>query len=97
MEQLPSSFCRIYDHRGSAEGRVAEIYSREITERDHSPRAARRKLWNGIAQLTFGILCVLVDWWWGGPVILGVVIGSKFLTSGVVRIVQGAAGLMESR
>ncbi len=33
----------------------------------------------------------------GGPVILGVVVGSKFLIFGTVRVIQGVAGLPEAR
>lgn len=97
VELVPTLFCRVYDHRGSVEGLVTEVFHRKIAEREHGPNASRRKIRNGLFQLSAGMLCVLVDWWWGGPVILGVVIGSKFLTSGVVRLVQGLAGQLEAR
>ncbi len=94
---MPALFCRIYDHRGTAEGVVAEIHARRIAEREYGPEASRRKIRNGGVHLLLGVFCVAFDWWLGRPVILGVVVGSKFLISGTVRVIQGVAGLLEAR
>ncbi|MCU1263419.1 MAG: hypothetical protein JWO80_6304 [Bryobacterales bacterium] len=97
VARVPSIFCRIYDRRGTAEGEVAEIYPPKIAAKVQGPKAARKKLTNGVLLLLASGLCVLVDWRLGGPVILGVVVGSKFLTSGIMRVVEGFSGLMEHR
>jgi hypothetical protein len=97
VEKVPSVFCRIYDRRGTAEGEVKAIYSRKIAAKILGPKAARKKLTHGALLLLASGLCVLVDWRLGGPVILGVVVGSKFLTSGIMRVVEGFSGLMDNR
>lgn len=97
VERKPALFCRIYDQRGTAEGTVAEIYARQVEAREDGPQACWRKIRNGGLHLLLGVFCVAFDWWLGGPVILGVVVGSKFLISGTVRVIQGVAGLLEAR
>ena len=90
-------FCRIYDHRGSAEGLVAKVYFPKVAAREQGLPAARNKMKHGALHLLAGLGCLALDWRLGGPVILGVVVGSKFFTVGLVRLVQGVAGLLESR
>jgi hypothetical protein len=97
VEKVPSLFCKIYDWRGAGEGQIEAIYPRKIAEKIQGPRAARVQLLKGLLLLLIAALCVFVDWRLGGPVILGVVVGSKFLTSGIALTVQGVVGMIESR
>jgi hypothetical protein len=84
-------FCRIYDRRGTAEGLLETVYAPGIAEKLVSEAAGRRHIWRGILQLSVSVLCVYVDWRITGEVILGAVVGSKFLFSGLNSIVQGIA------
>jgi hypothetical protein len=95
--QHPEIFCRIYDSRGTSEGLVEAIYPPAIAKKIHSPASGRRHLGRGALQLTISALCVYVDWRVTGEVILGAVVGSKFLYSGLNSIVQGVDAVVTSR
>jgi hypothetical protein len=97
VETHPSLLCRIYDRRGSAEGEVDAIYSRSVAEKILGPAVARKKIASGALLLLASGACVLADWRLGGPVIIGVLVGSKFLTSGIMKVVEGFSGLLDSR
>jgi hypothetical protein len=97
VEKNPSLFCRLYDRRGTAEGELEAVYARAVAEKTLGPAAARKKLGMGALLLVVSGACVFVDWRLGGPVIIGVLVGSKFLTSGIMRVVEGLSGLMDSR
>ena len=61
------------------------------------PKAARKLAVEGVLMLVASVLCVFIDWRMGGPVIFGVLIGSKFLTTGCALLVQGIAAMSEQR
>jgi hypothetical protein len=96
VEANPALFCKIFD-RGVSEGRAKAIYPAAYVEKEFSRRASKRKVATGVGLILISALCVLVDWKLGGPVILGVVVGSKFLWQGLNRVVEGMAGLRERR
>ena len=93
----PKLFCRVYDSRGTAEGLVETIYPPAIAAAIRGPASGRRHLGRGFLQLTTSALCVYVDWRITGIVILGAVVGSKFLFSGLNSIVQGVDAIVKSR
>jgi hypothetical protein len=95
--QQPAIFCRIYDSRGTSEGLVETVYPPAIAAKLQSPTSGRRHLGRGALQLTVSALCVYVDWRVNGEVILGAVVGSKFLYSGLNSIVQGVDAIVTSR
>jgi hypothetical protein len=93
----PTLFCRLYDSRGTAEGLVETIYPPSIADKIQGPASGRRHIGRGLLQLTVSALCVYVDWRITGIVILGAVVGSKFLYSGLNSIVQGVDAIVKSR
>jgi len=90
----PSLGCRIYDHKG----KVVQSFSNEaIYERYHGQPAARRSLWIGIACLVAGIGGIALDAWLGWRLILGALLGIRFLWAGTATAIDGIVGLRAAR
>jgi hypothetical protein len=93
----PSLFCRIYDYRGNMDGLLETVYPARIAEKLLAAGSGHGHLWRGMLQLAASALCVYADWRITGVVILGAVVGAKFLFSGLNSIVQGIAAVAETR
>ena len=86
--------CRILNH----EGQIVQTFTdAEIYGQHHGRPAAKRNVLIGAACLVAGASAVGVDAWLEWRLILGVLIGVRFLWVGTVRMAEGISGLMDER
>jgi hypothetical protein len=86
--------CRILDH----EGKIVQTFADdEVYGQHHGRPAAKRNVMIGAACLAAGMGGVALDAWLEWRLILGVLIGVRFLWMGTVRMAEGISGLMDER
>jgi len=74
----PTQGCRIYNH----DGKIVQTFSDERTYTQHHGKpAAKRSLIIGVICLLVGASSVALDAWLGWRLILGVLLGVRFLWS----------------
>jgi hypothetical protein len=85
--------CRIYSHEGTVLGTLVDdaVYTQH-----HGQPAARRNLWVGGACLATGVTCVAVDAWSGWSLIVGVLLGLRFVWVGTMKLADGIAGMIDN-
>lgn len=94
VAQHPDVAVRIFD-AASPDGAPAAVVENEEALAGVSPATAKRRAWWGISLIVLGIACFVFDWFHGWLLIVGVVVGSKFLTIGLFRLGEGISHLWE--
>lgn len=96
VREFPNVAVRIYD-ADAPESTPTQVVANDEALAGVSPaRAKRLAAWGGLL-IAIGIGLFVLDWINGWLLILGAVIGSKFLTVGVMRLGEGLNHLWERR
>ena len=90
----PALGCRIYSHEGAVVGTFVDD---QVYTQHHGQPAARRNLLVGGACLAVGVSCVAVDAWFGWSLIIGVVLGLRFIWVGTVKTAEGIAATLDGK
>ena len=85
----PGLGCRIYDHDGKI---LATFANPQVYERLHGQPSARRSLLVGMVCLVVGVGLISLDVWMGLRLILGVLLGVRFLWVAASNLIDGVAG-----
>ena len=94
IADTPALGCRIYGHDGTV---VRTFVDAGVYGKHHGQPAARRNLVVGGACLAVGAACVAVDAWSGWSLIIGVVLGLRFLWVGTVKLAEGIGAALDGR
>ena len=94
--QFPGVAVRIYA-ADAPESSPTQVVANDEALAGVSPARARRLAAWGALLIAIGIGLFVLDWINGWLLILGAVIGSKFLTVGVMRLGEGLNSLWERR
>lgn len=86
----PKVGCRILDHAGRTVGTWNDT---EVYEQFHGQPAAKRDLTAGSVCLVIGVGLILLDWYYGLRLILGVFLGIRFLWVAATKLIDGFTGL----
>jgi len=90
---IPGLGCRIYDRDGKTLGTFTDTH---VYEQFHGLPAAKRNLIVGTVCLVVGAGLVSLDAWLGFRLIVGVLLGVRFLWTAAIRLMDGFAGLEKS-
>lgn len=90
----PALGCRIYNHKGES---VASFCNPDTYDRHHGLPAAKRDLAVGSACLAAGFGAVALDASFKWRLIVGVLLGIRFLLAGCTRMIDGIAGWKDAR
>jgi hypothetical protein len=94
IADTPAFGCRIYGHDGT----VARTFVDDgVYGKYHGRPAARRNLVVGGVCLAVGATCVAVDAWSGWSLIIGVVLGLRFLWVGTVKLAEGIGATLDGK
>jgi hypothetical protein len=86
--EKPALGCRILDYQGKV---VQSFSDAETYDRHHGRPAAKRNIAVGTACLIAGACSVALDAWFGWRLILGVLLGMRFMWVGASRLMDGIA------
>jgi hypothetical protein len=95
--EYPGRYCKVFDSTGRESEPVRIIRHPDETAQMSGLPAARKRIGWGILWLSVATTCVLADLKITGTVILGAVVGSKFLGSGIIQLTSGIVGIIEHR
>ena len=90
----PTQGCRIYNRSGTI---IKTFSDEQIYTRHHGRPAAKRNVLVGGLCLLVGFGGVALDAWLEWQLILGVLLGVRFLWVGTVKMAEGIAGLADER
>lgn len=96
VREFPNVAVRIYDADAPESTPIQVVANDEALAGVTPSRAKRLAAW-GALLIAIGIGLFVLDWINGWLLILGAVIGSKFLTVGVMRLGEGLNSLWERR
>jgi hypothetical protein len=94
IADTPALGCRIYSPEGTV---VRTFVDEHVYRQNHGQPAAHRNLVVGGACLAVGVSCVAVDAWFGWSLIIGVVLGLRFLWVGTVKVAEGIAATLDGK
>lgn len=95
VDRVPSISCRIFA-AGDAVTPV-RVVTADARRAVADPAYARRRLAWGSTLITLGLVGVWIDWLYDWFYLIGVLVGVKFLTVGLVRFVEGFVELRKVR
>jgi len=90
----PRLGCRWYDNRGTCLG---ELVGKGAERSGNSRSRAKRDLYIGILAFAVLPLGLLIDRWLGWTLFLGMILGTKFVLVGTMKLADGIAGLLDSK
>jgi hypothetical protein len=93
----PDRYCKVFDSTGKEGEPVRTVHHPSETAKMIGLPAAKKRIGWGILWLSVATTCVLADLKITGTVILGAVVGSKFLGSGIIQLTSGIVGVIEHR
>ena len=88
IAEKPALGCRILDYQGKV---VQSFSDAGIYDKHHGRPAAKRNIALGTACLIVGACSVAIDAWFGWRLILGVLLGVRFVWFGASRLMDGIA------
>ncbi len=95
VDRVPSISCRIF---AAGDGETpARVVTADARRAIGDPAYARRRLAWGSTLITLGLVGVGIDWLYDWFYLIGVLLGVKFLTVGLVRFVEGFVELRKVR
>jgi len=94
IASAPGVGCRIYDRDGEIVGTFADT---QVYESIHGRPAARRSLLTGTVYLVIRVGLISLDVWLGFRLILGILLGVKFLWVAGVKLIDGITGLEHNK
>jgi hypothetical protein len=92
VDAHPDRGCRLYDSTGE---RVEEIRGAAVPAQRYSRKDAKRDLIIGAAGFLLIPIGILIDWWVGWTLFLGMILGTKFVLVGILKLSDSIAALME--
>jgi hypothetical protein len=90
----PHRGCRLYDSNGT---RLSEIRGAATLAQRYTRAHAKRDVWIGAAALAPVPLAFLLDERMGWGLLLGMILATKLVMLGIVKLSDGIAGLMDSK
>jgi hypothetical protein len=94
--EYPDVAIRIYD-AVAPDAMPTQVVANDVALAGVPPARAKRLAAWGIFLIAVGVGLFVLDWWHSWLFILGAVIGSKFLTVGIMRLGEGLNHLWERR
>jgi hypothetical protein len=92
LETHPDRGCRLYDASGN---RIDEIRGAAVPARRYTHKDAKRDLVIGGLGFLLIPIGILIDWWVGWSLFLGMILGTKFVLVGIFKLSDAIAGLMD--
>lgn len=89
----PGLGCRIIDRDGKILGTFADP---QVYERFHGQPAAKRNLLVGMICLVAGVGLISLDVWMGYRLIIGILLGVRFVWVAAVKLIDGATALKQT-
>jgi len=94
VAQHPRRGCRLYDSTGE---RIGDVLGASVPAQRYTRSHAKRDLCIGLACLSVIPIGFLFPRWPGPGLILGMIIATKFVLLGIVKLSEGIAGLMDTK